>query len=1221
VSGLGVLTWDPKQGRGIGFFCKVFPCNPGVSYIGDDGTLAGSVDTPTVLPFGGYADAPAIWTAGNGPTKLALPSGYVTGGIESMNRSGLATGGVQDTSGQFRIAEWGKGGHPTILNSDGFQAFPTAIDAGGNIAGRLIVNGSADPRVWSPCDVADNTLGPQTLAPGQAAQYRESGMAGQFVTGQFYDSSFKEYGFVAPMPIDCLRVNTTADSHDAQVGDGVCSNSGGDCSFRAAIEEAKASEAIWQRPITITFKIPSPALQHIRTTASTLTPVVINESKDLPPLAPFVNVDARTEAIFRPYHLIVLKGPGKGTGLSLSHNDVVDGMSVTGFDTGVAVTGDSNTVLDSWIGFTGTGALGGNGVGVSLMGSGNTIGQYDAISGNGVGVLVKGASATGNYIEGDDIGTDSTGTATDEGNGTGVKIVDAGSNTILEDTIAANKGNGVEIQGVLGKADRNTLLANYIGTNMGGASHLGNRGDGVSILHASETSVGVLIPHGGGGAGNVISGNLYDGVSITGADSTGNLVQANKIGTTHDGKTALGNLRSGVLINNSPGNTVGGTDPNAANAISGNNYGLTLLSLGATKNLIQGNLIGTTADGSSPLPNRNDGVEVNEAPGNTIGGGPLPSGKCEAPCNVISANGNDGIHLVGASKDELIQGNVIGANQDGDAALGNGYDGVQIENALGPDTIGGADKGNVVSASKHDGVSITGTLTKGDQVQGNLIGTDVTGKTALGNKHDGVFIATTMDVTIGGKEDKAGNVISGSGNWGIELQGTGTTGNSIQRNMIGSDREGMAALPNKSGGIYLNNVPKTTIGGAKPVHQSDCSKTCNLISGNDGPGVLIFDQSARGEAVAGNYIGTTLDGSAALPNQGDGVKIDGSPQNTIGGSPSCQLTGKPKCKKNEEPMISANLISGNVKNGVEISGQTATKDMVIGNLIGLDAGGSVAVGNGMDGVFIDNASGNRIGGTRKGDGNIISGNTMGIALNPSIVGQGGNKNTIQGNYIGTSQSGSQAVPNRQSGIYVSAPGNTIGGASAKGCAGPCNLISGNGGDGVFVASVRKTVVQGNYLGTDLSGSSALGNGLAGIAVLGAPLTTLGGSKAGQGNLVSGNSTDGIQVTGASTGAIVAGNIVGSDASGNSALPNARDGIRVMAGGISISGNQTRFNKKDGIHVLAAINVLLTADFASGNKHFDAQDETRGSKTAHTANTWTKVKCKTSSPKGLCIAKP
>src|SRR6185503_12156182 len=167
----------------------------------------------------------------------------------------------------------------------------------------------------------------------------------------------------------------------------------------------------------------------------------------------------------------------------------------------------------------------------------------------------------------------------------------------------------------------------------------------------------------------------------------------------------------------------------------------------------------------------------------------------------------------------------------------------------------------------------------------------------------------------------------------------------------------------------------------------------NVISGNSLNGVGMQDFDGFGNVVRGNFIGTDKNGTAALGNSGSGVCISiSTSNNTVGGTTAAER----------------NVISGNNTDGVDfLTG--AAGNQVMGNFIGTNVSGTFALGNGLDGVFINNAPSNKIGGTSPGAGNVISGNTVFNGVD--VLGAGSTGTLVQGNFIGTDVSGSIALGN------------------------------------------------------------------------------------------------------------------------------------------------------------------------------------------------------------------
>src|SRR5262249_42172609 len=155
--------------------------------------------------------------------------------------------------------------------------------------------------------------------------------------------------------------------------------------------------------------------------------------------------------------------------------------------------------------------------------------------------------------------------------------------------------------------------------------------------------------------------------------------------------------------------------------------------------------------------------------------------------NVISGNTTDGIQIAPGSTGNRVQGNFIGTNVLGDTALPNSGSGVVLS---APDNlVGGAAPGacNVISGNKSSGVSIRGAGTTGNRIQGNYIGTDAAGARVLPGspQFDGIFLQAPGNL-IGGTEPGAGNLISGNAFGGVNMVAPGS-GNRVEGNRIGTD--------------------------------------------------------------------------------------------------------------------------------------------------------------------------------------------------------------------------------------------------------------------------------------------------------------------------------------------------------------------------------------------------------------------------------------------------
>ena len=424
--------------------------------------------------------------------------------------------------------------------------------------------------------------------------------------------------------------------------------------------------------------------------------------------------------------------------------------------------------------------------------------------------------------------------------------------------------------------------------------------------------------------------------------------------------------------------TVPGPGDGLSNVISGNHWDGVEIASEANGNMVEGNYVGVNASGTSALPNEASGVSIYQgAYDNTVGGTVAGSG------NVISGNAAHGVYISDYGTNvNVVEGNVIGTDYTGTNAVPN-YVGVLVQNDASDNTIGGittaGTPSNVISGNNWDGVEIT-TGATGNMVEGDYIGVNASGSSALPNKASGVSLYDgSQDNTIGGSVAGSGNVLSGNVDNGVYI-GTGdTSGNMIEGNDIGTDWTGSYAMPNSVGVMITNGATQNTIGGTMP-------GTANVISGNMSDGVQIEGSGTSGNMVEGNYIGLTATGTSGVGNWGNGVSVfDGASDNTIGGT----------------AIGSANVISANGGDGVYLSDSGTAGNVVEGNLIGTDPTGLYAAGNGGDGVIVQaGATGNTIGGTAPGSGNIISANG-----GDGVLVWGADNNVVEGNSIGLSADG------------------------------------------------------------------------------------------------------------------------------------------------------------------------------------------------------------------------
>ena len=385
-------------------------------------------------------------------------------------------------------------------------------------------------------------------------------------------------------------------------------------------------------------------------------------------------------------------------------------------------------------------------------------------------------------------------------------------------------------------------------------------GQGPTFQGAASGSVikGLVVNHGWSFAILVQTSNITVEGCFIGIDPSGTVARANSNGVFADFNTPTSGMR------------IGGTSPGQRNVISGNGAGIYFQS--GANHVVQGNFIGTNRNGTAAVPN-GTAIQVQQSDDVLIGGTTVQQRNIIA--NVT------GIVVTTAARTR-IQGNFIGTDVTGTVALGNHFNtGVDVDFAASATQIGGLTStpgmppGNVISGS---GVGLqVGTGSNNvtnTAVMGNLIGTDASGTNGLGNL-TGITIVDPSN-TIGGTDPLARNVISANGT-GINLGGTeaGAQNNKVQGNFIGTDITGTQLLGNGGDGVFAL-APNNTIGGISVVPGQNPG---NLIAGNGGRGVHIL---ATGIAVLGNSIHSN--GSLGIELENDGVTANDPCDGDLGGN-------------------------------------------------------------------------------------------------------------------------------------------------------------------------------------------------------------------------------------------------------------------------------------------------------------------------------------------------
>lgn len=446
------------------------------------------------------------------------------------------------------------------------------------------------------------------------------------------------------------------------------------------------------------------------------------------------------------------------TGNVIGGNTATQRNVISNNDIGINLTNDSssNRVEGNYIGtdLNATNAIGNlmDGVLIDTNSTLNMIGGNNAnvrniISGNNYGVAIDGSN--GNRVSGNYIGTDATGNiAIPNAASVGVLIIDSadtivGGNTVGERNLIS--GNSIGI-GIAGFSDDNVVIGNYIGTNAAGDAAIPNGtifGDGAGVM--IEASDNNTIGGKTASARNLISGNDY-GVVIF-ADSTFNHVEGNYISINAAGDAALPNAASGVFLEElAHDNVIGGTSAASRNIISGNDDEGVTITGGAYDNIVQFNYIGTNPSGTSAIPNRFEGVDIDEA--SAFCGCTDATGNLIAD-NLISGNGSSGIEIQDPTTAfNIIVRNKIGTNAAGTAGIPNNDGGIYFAEDAHNNQVGSTNPSdaNLIAFNVGAGIIVTGTDT-----QNHFLGNSIHSNTGLGIdlNNDGVTNNDTLDPDTG----------------------------------------------------------------------------------------------------------------------------------------------------------------------------------------------------------------------------------------------------------------------------------------------------------------------------------------------------------------------------------------------------------------------------------------------------------------------------------------
>jgi len=425
--------------------------------------------------------------------------------------------------------------------------------------------------------------------------------------------------------------------------------------------------------------------------------------------------------------------------------------------------------------------------------------------------------------------------------------------------------------------------------------------------------------------------------------------------------------------------------------MKGSAIGALGIDMEGTGGFAEGNFVGTKADasgsgsyytGNGLASDANDvGVFVGNGPelGWTVGAGNVVGGTTPQARNVISGNGV-GVEVYAEVDLTQIQGNFVGTDRTGTEGVGNQVGVFASEFTTIGGTLPGA--GNVISNSTlAANVSMNSSAYGSNNlIQGNFIGTDVTGTKALGGFGVTIIYNYTY-ATVGGTTPAARNVISG--NWGPGIWLDTAWDNLVQGNYIGVDPSGSLAVANTGEAILSDDETFTWAGSTIPVTNvwpafenpigGAVARAGNLISGNRKDGISIAGSTwdyegipcssgcgtQEGNVIQGNLIGTDATGTNSIPNGGSGIHLLSGTDATYGTTTAINnvIGGTDEG--------AGNVVSNNAGHGVLI--ESGSSNNTVANVIHDNGGAGVRViagtgnlisrnsiyGNGALGIDID----------------------------------------------------------------------------------------------------------------------------------------------------------------------------------------------------------------------------------------------------------------------------
>ncbi|MGO9503653.1 MAG: hypothetical protein ACLPUO_19260 [Streptosporangiaceae bacterium] len=575
-----------------------------------------------------------------------------------------------------------------------------------------------------------------------------------------------------------------------------------------------------------------------------------------------------------------------------------------------------------------------------------------------------------------------------------------------------------------------------------------------------------------------------------------------------------------------------------------------------------------TLTAALPVISRKVTINGESAPGYVSGGPPVVEINFNSRAGLDFAPGSSGSQLLGVAVDNAsgsgvrlqssavtLNSDYIGLNLAGTVA-GNGGPGVYLEPGSSRNRIGRNPSGvsgtvaNVISGNGGSGIVILSSSR--NTVAANRIGTNTAGSSAIGNHGDGISIhgrsarneigGTEFVNTATGKANNPtgskgtvtpvfvvpplGNLISGNAQNGVSIT-AGARDNTLNGNFIGTTATGDAALGNAGDGVRIEGANRNSLIGCRFVNNPFVYY--NVVSGNGGDGLRITGSDHT--TVQGNFFGIGANNTAVVGNRENGIRVDGS-------SASTQVGGV---------IPLGNVSAGNGENGIDVAG--TARGFITFNTFGGLLAFKGAAPNGRDGLLITSTGGDNLARTNVFSGNArngieVAGSARGVTIDPDIA--------------GLTTNGGAALPNGGDGVLIDghAHRNVVGGTRRSVI--PQDTFSGNKGYGLaIIGRAHDNRVFGSFIGTEIFGARALGNGKGGVLFGGGAYRNhLGDARSRPSNLISGNTGNGVTLRAGTRRNTVIGNYIGLNRLGQP-LPSTGRPI-VNAGRRNIvRGNRTR----------------------------------------------------------------